>query len=125
MNKNQKLILILESLKKNTERQELKDWIIQEIDEDDTFNIAHEDAITRLICKMEGKFETSKWRKTGEIWKELNNFQIKEGEMPKQYLGRFKQLESKIKNTKTIISAQYLRHHFLSRADLDHITIQP
>ena len=46
MNKNQKLILILESLKKNMERQELKDWVIQEIDEDDTFNIAYKDAIT-------------------------------------------------------------------------------
>ena len=46
MNKNVKLILILESLKKNMERQELKDWVIQEIDEDDTFNIAYKDAIT-------------------------------------------------------------------------------
>ena len=71
MNKNQKLILILESLKKNMERQELKDWVIQEIDEDDTFNIAYKDAITWLIYKMEGKFETSKWK---EIWMELNNF---------------------------------------------------
>ena len=32
MNENRKLILILESLKKNMERQELKDWIIQKID---------------------------------------------------------------------------------------------
>ena len=72
---------------------------------------------------MEGKFETSKWRKTGKIWKELTNFQIKEGETPKQYLGRFKQLKSKIKNPKRTISPQYLGHHFLSRANLDHITI--
>ena len=58
MNKNQKMIL--ESLKKNMERHELKDWIIQEIDEDTTFDITHDDAFTRLICKMEGKFEGSK-----------------------------------------------------------------
>ena len=55
---------------------------------------------------------------------ELNNFQIKDGETPKQYLGRFKQLESKIKNAKMTISPQYLEHHFLSRANLDHITIR-
>ena len=42
MNENQKLILILESLKKNKEREELKDWIIQEIDEDTTFDMNHE-----------------------------------------------------------------------------------
>ena len=33
-----KLTLILESLKKNAERVELKDWIIQEIDEDYNFD---------------------------------------------------------------------------------------
>ena len=108
MNENQKLILLLESLKKNTERQELKDWIIQEIDEDTTFNITHEEAITRLICKMEGKFKVSKWKKTGKIWEELTKFQIKEDETPKQYLNRFKQLKIKIKNAKTTISPQYL-----------------
>ena len=42
MNKNQKLILILESLKKNTKRQELKDWVIQQIDEDTTFDMTQE-----------------------------------------------------------------------------------
>ena len=57
MNKNQKLILILESFNKNTEWQELKDWIIQEIDEDTTFDMTHEDTISKLIEKMEGKFK--------------------------------------------------------------------
>ena len=84
MNENQKLILILESLKKNTERQELKDWIIQEINEDTTFDMTHEDAISKLIEKMEGKFEVSKWKKTGEIWEELIMFQIKEDKIPRQ-----------------------------------------
>ena len=74
MNENQKLILILESLKKNKERQEIKDWIIQEIDENTTFDITHEDAISKLIEKMEGKFEVSKWKKTAKIWEELIKF---------------------------------------------------
>ena len=57
---------------------------------------------------MEGKFEVSKWKKTGKIWEELTKFQIKEDKTPKQYLNRFKQLEIKIKNAKTTISPQYL-----------------
>ena len=57
---------------------------------------------------MEGKFKVSKWKKTSKIWEELTKFQIKEDETPKQYLNRFKQLESKIKNGKTTISPQYL-----------------
>ena len=72
---------------------------------------------------MKEKFEVSKWKKTGEIWEELIKFQIKEDEMPKQYLSRFKQLESKIKNARMTISPQYLGHHFLLRADIDHLTI--
>ena len=62
--------------------------------------------------------------KTGEIWEELIDFQIQEDEMPKQYLSRFKQLESKIKNARTTILPQYLGYHFLLRANLDHLTIQ-
>ena len=92
LNKNQNLILILESLKKNTEGQELKDWVIQHIDEDTTFNMTYEDAISKLIEKMEGKFEVSKWKKTGEIWQELIKFQMQEDVTPIQYLSRFKQL---------------------------------
>ena len=105
------------------ERQELKDWIIQEIEEDTMFNITHEEAITRLICKMEGKFKVSEWKENGKIQEELTKFQIKEDKTPKHYLSRFKQLESKIKNVRTTISPQYFGHHFLSRANLDQITI--
>ena len=88
-----------------------------------TFAMTHEDAIHKFIEKMEGKFEVSKWKKTDQIWEELIKFQIKEDETPKQYLSRFKQLESKIKNARTTISPQYLGHHFLLRANLNHLTI--
>ena len=42
----------------------------------------------------------------------------------KQYLNRFKQIESKIKKARTTISPQYLCHHFLIRASLDHLIIR-
>ena len=103
MKKNQKLTLIIESLKKNTERQDLKDWVIQQIDEDATFDMNQEDAISRLIEKMEGKFEISKLKKMGDIWEELIKFQKKDDETPKRYLSKYKQLECKIKNAKTTI----------------------
>ena len=80
----------MESLKKNTERQDLKDWVIQQIYEDATFDINQEDAISKLIENMEGKFEISKRKKTGEIWEELIIFQMKEEEMHKECLNIFK-----------------------------------
>ena len=80
---SQMLILVLESLKKNTKIRDINDWVIQQINEDTTFNMNQEDAISKLIEKMEGKFEISKWKKTGEIWEELIKFQKKEDEMPR------------------------------------------
>ena len=51
MNENQKLISILKSLKKDTERKDIKDWIIQEINEDTMFDMTHEDAFHKFIEK--------------------------------------------------------------------------
>ena len=50
--------------------------MIQQIDEDTTFEMTQEDAISKLIEKMEGKFEVSKWKKAGVIWEEMIKFQI-------------------------------------------------
>ena len=66
---------LLQSLKKNKEREEIKGCIIQEFDEDITFDKNRDDAISKLIEKMEGKFKVSKWKKTGKIWEELIQFQ--------------------------------------------------
>ena len=66
--------------------------------------MTHEDAISKFIEKMEGKFEVSKRKKTGKIWEELIKFQIKEDETPKQYLSRSKQLKSKINNDRMTIT---------------------
>ena len=74
LGETQKLTLILENLKKNAERAELKDWIIQEIDEDYNFNKKDENSILRLLKKMEGKFKISKWKKTKEIWDKVLKF---------------------------------------------------
>ena len=80
LEETQKLTLILENLKKNAERAELKDWIIQEIDEDYNFDKKDENSILRLLKKMEGKFEISKWKKTKEIWDNVLKFERREEE---------------------------------------------
>ena len=72
--------MILENLKKNVERAELKDWIIQEIDEDYNCDKKDGNSISRLLKKMEGKFEVSKWKKTKEIWNEVLKIEREEEE---------------------------------------------
>ena len=55
--------MILESLKNNKEREEIKEWIIQEVKEDAAFDKNKDDAIDKLLEKMEGKLKVYKWRK--------------------------------------------------------------
>ena len=59
-----------------------------------------------------------------QIWEEIGNLEKMEGEPPRQYLMRFKQTESRIKNVKTEISNFYLAHQFLKKANLEDLTIQ-
>ena len=50
MKESQKLSILIESLKKNIERHEIKDWVIQEVDEDYTFDKSKEGAIKHQTC---------------------------------------------------------------------------
>ena len=124
MSPAQKLNQILESLKKNSERAELKIWIIQTIEEDTEFDRTEAECVTKLLNKMEDKFKVSTWKKAGETWKEVINFKQEDGESPKKYLERFNMLETKLKNINCKISNILLAQHFLLRAKLNPITIQ-
>ena len=120
----QKINIIVDSLKKNSERLDLKNWVIQSIEEDENFDRSETEAVTKLLNKMEGKFKVSNWKKAGDIWKELLNFKKEEGDTPKKYLEKFNLLETKIRNARCKVSNILLAQHFLQRANLNAITVQ-
>ena len=64
MSMGQKVTLVTENLKKNKERPNLKLWIIQNIDEDPTFDKTSSEALNKLLEKMEDKFQVSNWKKS-------------------------------------------------------------
>ena len=82
------LLMILESLKNNKERPDLKQWIITAVIEDPTFNKSSPNAVANLMLKMDSKFSKSNWKISGEIWDELLEFKVKDGETPKKYVER-------------------------------------
>ena len=124
MSPAQKLNTILDSLKKNSERVDLKNWVIQAIKEDETFDRTDPDSVKMLLNKMESKFKVSNWKKAGDIWKDVINFKQEEGEIPKKYLERFNMLETRLRNANCKISNILLAQHFLQRAKLNEITVQ-
>ena len=107
------LMMIIESLKNNKERKDLKQWIITAVIEDTSFDKTSANAVSNLLIKMDKKFTKSNWKTAGEIWKDLLEFQVAENESPKTYLERWNILETRIKNAKCTISPIMLAHHFL------------
>ena len=124
MTPGQKINLVVESLKKNSERSELKSWVIQDIEEDEKFDRNNQDSVRKLLEKMESKFKISSWKKAGTFWKEILHFKQEDGETAKKYLERFNLMETKLKNSNCKISNILLAQHFLQKSNLNSISIQ-
>ena len=121
---SQKINLVVDSLKKNKERTDIKSWIIQSIEEDASFDRNDKDSVDKLLEKMEGKFKVSNWKRAGEIWKDVLEFKQEENETPKKYLERLIILETKLKNANCKISNILLAQHFLQRAKINYISVK-
>ena len=72
MSPSQKLNQILESLKKNSERADLKIWIIQTIEEDTEFDRTEAECVTKLLNKMKSSLKFPPGRKQGKSGKKLS-----------------------------------------------------
>lgn len=121
---SRQLMMLIESLKNNKERPDLKQWVITSIIEDVEFDKSSNNCIFNLFEKMDKKFSKSTWKMAGEIWKEVLDFKVKEGEDPKKYLERWNILQTRLKNAKCVISPIMLAHHFLNGANLNNLTKQ-
>ena len=124
VNESLRLNMILESLKENSERKELQNWIVYNIEEDLNFDMTTVGAIDLFLQKFQKKFEISNWKKCSGVWKEILDFKAKEGETTRQYLERFNEIESKMRNMDSNIPDVYLAIHLLDRSNVAEITKQ-
>ena len=74
INESLKLNMILDSLKENSDRKELNNWIVYNIEEDVNFDLTASDAIDQFLQKFQKKFEISDWKKCSIIWREVLDF---------------------------------------------------
>ena len=124
INESLKLNMILDSLKENSDRKELNNWIVYNIEEDVNFDLTASDAIDQFLQKFQKKFEISDWKKCSIIWREVLDFKAHEGEETREYLDRFNEMEVKMKNVGTCIPDVYMAIHLLERSNIPDITKQ-
>jgi len=124
INESLRLNMILESLKDNSERHELQNWIVFNIEEDVNFDMTANGAIDQFLQKFQKKFEVSNWKKCSGVWKEILNFNAQEGETTRQYLERFNEIEARMRNMGSCIPDVYLAIHLLERSKIPEITKQ-
>ena len=111
-----KMTWILDSLKDNPEREELKQWIIFTIEDD--FDLNKANVFNEFIEKLKEKFDVSNWEKSGNLWKEFLQFKAKDDEKTKEYLMRFQEMESRMRNLGNVVPDTFMAHHVLEQANI-------
>ena len=116
-----RLTLILELIKANEERKEVRRWIVSTIEEGE-FNTENQGALDEFLSKFKMKFEVPSWRKCVEILDQVLKFQKSGDEGPKKYLERCLELVAKIRNSGETISPMFLAAHFIEKTGLQDDT---
>ena len=88
------------------------------------FNTENPGALNVFLDRLKKKCEIPNWRKCVELWEQVIAFQKHDDEGPKKYLGRWMELEAKIKNSGEEISPMLLAAHFMEKAGLPDTTKQ-
>ena len=109
---------ILDSLKDNKEREELKSWIIHNIDDNDDFDLTKQGIFEEFVRKLKEKFQVSNWEQSERIWQQLLEFKAKEEEKTREYLERFNEIESQMKNVGNLVSDVFLANHLIKCANI-------
>ena len=75
-----RMTMILDSMKENTEREDLQNWVIFNIYEDKDFKLEEAGVMVKFEERLKEKFDISPWEKSENVWKYLLNFKAKEDE---------------------------------------------
>ena len=110
--------LLIEMLKKDETRKGLKEMIISEVVENDEFDYKDEGAIDTILEKIKEFMEESEWTRNLALAKDFENFCQKDGETNRDYVGRFSNLETKLRNEKAGISNMFLAGWLMNRSKI-------
>ena len=84
-------------LKKDEKKKGLKEMIVSEIIENKNFDYKDGEVIKNILEKIGEFVEESEWTKNVALAKEFDTFCQKDGESNREFVGRFTNLETKLK----------------------------
>ena len=109
---------LIEDLKKNDKRKGLKEMIVNEIVENQEFDLESLDVIENIINKVKDFLQDSKWSRTILLADEFCKFQQKSSEDNRDFVVRFGNLETKLKNEKVGINSTFLAAVLLNTSSM-------
>ena len=104
MKPSRKANLLIESLKKNEEKEGLKEMIVEEIIENHDFDYNDRFVVENILVKIEKFMEESLWVRNVKLARELVDFKQKPEENNKQFVIRFSNFENRLKNNGTVLN---------------------
>ena len=107
---------LIENLKKNEKRKGLKEMVVNEIVENDEFDLESNEVIENIIKKVKDFLQDSRWSRTIVLANEFCKFQQLNTEDNRDYVMRFGNLETKLKNEKVGINSTFLAAALLNKS---------
>ena len=114
--KPQRKAQILIELLKKEKKKGIKDIVICEIVENRDFDYKDEKVVENILEKIKEFLEESEWSRNLALSKEFDSFNQKEAETNKDFVGRFNNLETKLRNEKVGISNMFLASWLMNKS---------
>ena len=94
----------------------MKEFITNEIIENTSFDFKSRNVIDVILDKIEEFIDESKWNKMIKLNREFNSFKQAEEENAEEYLLRFNNLETQLKNARVNINDMFLAANLLNKS---------
>ena len=109
---------LIEDLKKNEKRKGLKEMIVNEIVENADFDLESNEVIEKIISKVKDFLQDSRWSRTIILANEFCKLEQLSSEDNRDFVTRFGNLETKLKNEKVGINSTFLAATLLNKSKM-------
>ena len=114
--------MLIEYLKKETFRKGLKELVINEFVENEDFQYESIDSIPTILKKIKEYIDESKWNKTFKLVKDFKEFKQKHDENNKEYISRFKTMETRVKNVAIEMPKLWMAAELVTRSKMNLVS---
>ena len=109
---------LIEDLKKNDKRKGLKEMVVNDIIENQEFDLESVYVVENIISKVKDFLQDSRWSRTVILADEFCKFEQTVNEENKDYISRFSILETKLRNEKVGINSTFMAAILLNKSKI-------